>query len=86
MTFQVMARAANFPIDKYKLTLPNIVDDAEKFQFLLSFIEKLDNLGIRQAKKDDRNLGDRIFTIDGLFDFEQNTHYKDRAEFAKSYF
>jgi len=71
MTFQVMARAASFPIDKYTLNLPNVIDDAEKFNVLLSFIEKLDNIGIRQSKKDDRNLGDRIFTIKELFDFEQ---------------
>ena len=71
MTFQVMARAASFPIDKYTLNLPNVIDDAEKFNVLLGFIEKLDNIGIRQSKKDDKNLGDRIFTIKELFDFEQ---------------
>jgi len=71
MTFQVLARAANFPIDKYSINLPNVIDDAEKFNVLLGFIEKIDNIGIRQAKKDDKNLGDRIFTIRDLFDFEQ---------------
>lgn len=71
MTFQVMARAASFPIDKYELNLPNIMDDSEKFSTLLNFIEKLDNLGLKQAKKEDRSLGDRIFTIKELFDFDQ---------------
>jgi hypothetical protein len=71
MTFQVMARAANFPIDKYSINLPNVMDDTEKFNLLANFIEKLDNIGIRQSKKDDKNLGDRIFTITDLFDYDQ---------------
>lgn len=71
MTFQVMARAASFPIDKYDVNLPNLMDEAEKFNVLASFIERLDNLGIRQAKKDEKSLGDRIFTLKDVFDFSQ---------------
>lgn len=73
ITFQVMARAAMFPIDCYKLNLPNILDPAEKLAYLSNFIEKLDNLGVRQTKKEDKALGDRLFTIKDLFEYEQIT-------------
>lgn len=82
MTFQVMMRAASFPIDKYSINLPNVIDDSEKFNVLLSFIEKLDNIGIRQSKKDEHTLGDRIFTIRDLFDFEQITPDLDFGKVA----
>jgi len=71
VTFQVMARAAMFPIDVYSLNLPNILDPSEKLAYLTNFIEKLDNLGIRQTKKEDKALGDRLFTIKDLFEYQQ---------------
>jgi len=73
VTFQVMARAAMFPIDVYQLNLPNILDPAEKLSYLTNFIEKLDNLGVRQTKKEDKALGDRLFTIKDLFEYTQIT-------------
>ncbi len=73
VTFQVMARAAMFPIDVYELNLPNILDPSEKLAYLTNFIEKLDNLGIRQTKKEDKALGDRLFTIKDLFEYKQIT-------------
>jgi len=71
MTFQGMARASNFPIDKYTIKLPNIVDPAEKLSKVNSFVEKIDNLGAGVVRKDNDSFGSRIFTIEDLFDFEQ---------------
>lgn len=82
MTFQVMARACSFPVDKYEINLPNVLDETEKFNMLASFIERLDNLGIRQSKKEDKNLGDRIFTIKDLFDYTQISSELDIGKIA----
>jgi len=82
MTFQVMARAASFPIDKYEITLPNQMDEAEKFNVLASFIERLDNIGVRQAKKDEKSLGDRIFTLTGVYDFKTESSDIDIGKIA----
>jgi len=70
MTFQVMARVLQFPVEKYTINVPNVVDPAEKLSYLVNFIEKLDNIGISQSNKEDKSLGTRIFTVEGAFDYE----------------
>lgn len=71
MTFQNMLRASNFPIDKYTIKLPNIVDPAEKLNKINQFIEQIDNLGAGIKRKENDSFGNRIFTIEDLFDFDQ---------------
>ncbi len=71
MSFQGMLRASNFPIDKYTIKLPNIVDPVEKLSRVSSFIEKIDNLGAGVRRKDNEAFGSRIFAIEDLFDFDQ---------------
>ena len=71
MTLQVAARGAQFPIDLYKLNLPNEIYPTDKLDFALDFLTQLDNSGLRETKKEGIGIGERIITIQDLFEYEQ---------------
>jgi hypothetical protein len=71
MTLQSVGRGAKFPIDLYKISLPNVMSPTDKIEKVLEFIREFDNSGLRETKKEGIAVGERIITIDGLFTYEQ---------------
>lgn len=73
LTLRVAARGASFPIDLYKITLPNHMNPTEKLDSIIEFLNEYENTGLRQTKKEGMGLGERIVTIAGVFEYEQIT-------------
>jgi len=73
MTLQVVARGARMPIDKYSINAPNIVDPVSKMNFVTDFIREFQNSGFGSTKKEEMGIGETVFTIKDLFDYEQIT-------------
>jgi len=73
LSLQVAARGARFPIYKYKLQFPNVVNITEKLDRATEFIGDFANSGLHTTRKEDIGVGERVVTIEGLYDFEQET-------------
>lgn len=73
MTLQVVAREANLPIDIYKVKASNIADPVSKVQFVLDFIRNIQNSGLGTMKKEDSGVGETIFTVEDLFEYDQKS-------------
>lgn len=71
MTLQSVGRGAKFPIDLYKVALPNVMSPTDKIEKVLEFIREFDNSGLRETKKEGISVGERIITIKDLFEYEQ---------------
>jgi len=69
-TFKTMARALNFPIEKWTINLPNVIDPTEKFNRVRQFINKLDNVAFKWQNKEDQTMGQRVFAIKDLLEYE----------------
>lgn len=69
-TFRTLAMSLNFPIEKHTLALPGSVDPAEQLKRLRTFINQIDALGIVQSNKEERALGDRVFCIKDVYNYE----------------
>jgi hypothetical protein len=73
MTLQVVARGCRFPMNVYKINAPNIVDPVSKANYVTEFIREFQNSGINDTRKQNTGVGEEIFTIKDLFEFEQIT-------------
>lgn len=71
MTMQQTARAARIPIDIYKLSLPNVMNETEKLSRAIEFISEWQNAGINNVNKEETGVGETIVTIDNLIEFDQ---------------
>jgi hypothetical protein len=71
MTLQVAKRGAEFPIDLYKLNIPSTLNPTDKLEKVIEFIEELDNSGLSNTKKEGPGVGERIVTIQDLFEYDQ---------------
>jgi len=71
MTLQILARGARFPIDLYKLNLPNVVNPTDKIENAIEFLSQLMNAGIRDTKKEEMGIGEFMILINDLFDYDQ---------------
>lgn len=69
-TFKTMARALNFPTEKWTVNLPNIVDHAEKFKRARQFLSNLDNVAFKWQNKEDQTMGQRVVTIKDLLEWD----------------
>lgn len=73
MALQVAARGAKFPLDVYKMNLPNVMSPVDKLDRVIEFISELDNSGLRDVKKEGIGIGERLITIADLFEYDQIT-------------
>jgi hypothetical protein len=73
MTMQVAARAASFPKDVYKLTMPASMPYTEKLSAATEFARELQNSGINAVVKEKDGVGEVYITIEGLYEYEQQT-------------
>lgn len=73
MTLQVIARGMRFPVDKYSINAPNAVDPVSKLNIVTDFMRYYQNAGIGTTKKEEKGVGETVFTIKDLFDYEQIT-------------
>jgi hypothetical protein len=69
-TFKTMARALNFPTEKWTINLPNVVDPVEKFKRVRQFLNNLDNVAFKWQNKEDQTMGQRIFTVKDLMEWD----------------
>jgi|GEM_PF-5474867 len=69
MTLQMTMRAAKLPIEKYEITASNVVDPVSKLQFVIDFLHNLQNSGFSDVRKEEKGIGEAIFTIKELFDY-----------------
>lgn len=67
-SMQMSARASRFPIQKFEVDLPNIMQPTDKLDKATEFMNMLDNSGYYSTKKESPGIGERIITIKGLFD------------------
>jgi hypothetical protein len=67
-SMQMSARASRFPIQKFEVDLPNIMQPTDKLEKATEFMNMLDNSGYYSTKKESPGIGERIITIKGLFD------------------
>jgi hypothetical protein len=77
MTMQMTSRGANFPRDVYKLTFPENLSPTEKLAKAQDFSMKLQNSGINAVPKEVLGVGEVIITIDGLYEYTQETPNMD---------
>jgi hypothetical protein len=73
LTLQIAARGAKFPLYKYKLTLPHLFDPSSKLEKGIEFLSELDNSGLYSVQKEGIGVGEKVVTIEGLFDVEEET-------------
>ncbi len=73
MTMQVAGRGASFPKDVYKITLPQSMPHTEKLSYALEFVNELQNSGINAVVKEKDGVGEIIITVEGLYEYEQQT-------------
>ena len=72
MTLQMVARGAAIPVDVYKLNVgEGVTSPTQKFSKAAEFLRQLDNSGLRGNRKDQAGAGERIITIEGLYEYEQ---------------
>lgn len=71
--FQAMLRQAKMPIDIYRLKAPIGLEPTDALQYMADFIRAFDNSGLRDTKKEDIAIGERIFTFMDLFEFDQKS-------------
>jgi len=69
-TFQSMARALNFPTEKWTVNLPNTVDPVEKFKRTRQFLSNLDNIAFKWQNKEDQTMGQRVIAIKDLLEWD----------------
>jgi hypothetical protein len=67
---QMSARASRFPIQRFKIKLPNIMMPTDKLEKAIEFINELDNSGFYSTKKETPGVGERLITIDELFEVD----------------
>jgi len=70
MTMQMTLRAAKLPIEKYSITASNVVDPVSKMQFVVDFLRNIQNSGFSNIRKEEKGVGEAIFTVKELFDYE----------------
>jgi hypothetical protein len=70
MALQKMARAFSFPLEVYSLSLPNSGSITDKMESALEFMDDLNNVGLKQVKKDSDGIGERIITIKDVMDID----------------
>lgn len=71
MTMQQAARGAQLPIDLYKLSFPNVMNETEKLNRVIEFIAEWQNSGINNINKEEIGVGESIVTIDDLLEYTQ---------------
>ena len=69
-TFKTMARALNFPTEKWTVNMPGIVDPAEKFKRVRQFLNNLDNVAFKWQNKEDATMGQRVICIKDMLEWE----------------
>ncbi|HOC98036.1 MAG TPA: hypothetical protein PKK80_03280, partial [Bacilli bacterium] len=70
MTLKNAARVASFPKQVISINLPNQMDPATKIEKAMEAMAEWLNIGFGQSKKELPGLGDTIFTIKDLFEFQ----------------
>lgn len=72
MTLQAAKRAAQIPIDHYKVVVPpeGGAGPTEKLQYVIDFFKSLFNTGLRTSKKEGTGIGEIAISIDGLYEYE----------------
>lgn len=73
MTMQVAMRGASFPKDVYKITMPASMPPSEKLSAAIEFSRDLQNSGINAVVKEKDGVGEVFITIDGLYEYTQET-------------
>jgi hypothetical protein len=67
----VMARANNFPTEVYKLKDNENQTETEKWNALNKFVQNLQNLTSTSSTVNEKGIKDTIFSMEGLFSYEQ---------------
>lgn len=73
MILQAIARTLRIPTDVYKLTMGEGMSPTEKLKRVVQFMAEFQNSGIGAKKKDVKGVGDIRYTIDGLYEWSQQT-------------
>lgn len=73
MTLLQAMRGASLPVDKYEINAPNIVDPVSKLNYVTSFIRQFQNSGFADIRKEENGIGETVFTIKDMFDYNQIT-------------
>jgi autonomous glycyl radical cofactor GrcA len=69
-TLMVTARGANFPIEKLKLTLTNVMGPTQKLNKALELLREFDNSGMGQTAKENKGIGEKMIEIAGLYEYD----------------
>ena len=71
MSLQVMMRGAKFPIDEFKVKLPSHMGLAEAVMYAHDFQQQYENMGLRESRKEGVGLGERVFSIVDMYEYNQ---------------
>jgi len=74
VSLQIAARKSRLPLLKYKLKFQNMnLSPTEKTERALEFLRELENSGLGPIRREGIGLGERLVTIEELYDVEEET-------------
>lgn len=83
MSLQIAARGSKFPIMRFKIKLPNTsMMPTDQLEAVTEFINELDNSGLYSVRKETVGIGERVFTIEELFEVDILKNDIDLADIA----
>jgi len=83
MSLQIAARGSKFPIMRFKIKLPNTsMMPTDQLEAVTEFINELDNSGLYSVRKETVGIGERVFTIEELFEVDILKNEVDLADIA----
>jgi hypothetical protein len=83
MSLQIAARGSKFPIMRFKIKLPNTsMMPTDQLEAVTEFINELDNSGMYSVRKETVGIGERVFTIEELFEVDILKNEIDLADIA----
>ena len=71
MTLQMTARGASIPIDHYKLFTEPGMPPTQKLSKVEELLSGLNNAGYFRGNTDETGIGEKIISIEGLFEYDQ---------------
>jgi len=71
ISLQMAARKARLPLLKYKLKFQGNLSPTEKQERALEFLRDLENSGLAAVRREGIGIGERVVTIEDLYDIEE---------------
>lgn len=83
MSLQIAARGSKFPMMRFKIKLPNSsMMPTDQLEAVTEFINELDNSGLYSVRKETVGIGERVFTIEELFEVDILKNEIDLADIS----